>query len=210
MKNLSRTLLLGGCIAMAGLLSLPADASSLTRLKTFLSEVKSAKAHFKQIVLDKKMSTVQETSGTMLFSRPGKFRWVYEKPYEQLIVGDGAKLWIYDVDLKQVTVQRMDSALGSSPAALLAGNNEIEKHFDLKDLGKRGTMEWLEATPKDKESTFKNMRMGFSAKGLKVMELRDHFGQTTVIRFSNLERNPKLAPEMFKFVPPKGVDVIGD
>jgi len=209
-KNLSRTLLLGGCMAMVGLLSLSADASSLASLKTFLFEVKSAKAHFKQIVLDKKMSTVQETSGTMLFSRPGKFRWVYEKPYEQLIVGDGAKLWMYDVDLKQVTVKRMDSALGSSPAALLAGNNEIEKHFDLKDLGKRGTMEWLEATPRDKESTFESLRMGFSGTGLEVMELRDHFGQTTVIRFSGLERNPKLAPGAFKFVPPKGVDVIGD
>lgn len=197
-------LLLG--LSLAG----PACAASLDSLKSFLSDVKSARAHFKQQVLDKKMSTVQETSGTMLFSRPGKFRWVYEKPYEQLIVGDGVKLWMYDVDLQQVTVKRMDSALGSSPAALLAGSNEIEKHFDLKDVGKRGNMEWLEATPKDKESTFENMRMGFSEKGLEVMELRDHFGQTTVIRFSGLERNPKLAPEAFKFVPPKGVDVIGD
>lgn len=197
-------LLLG--LSLAG----PVCATSLDSLKSFLSDVKSARAHFKQQVLDKKMSTVQETSGTMLFSRPGKFRWVYEKPYEQLIVGDGVKLWMYDVDLQQVTVKRMDSALGSSPAALLAGSNEIEKHFDLKDVGKRGNMEWLEATPKDKESTFENMRMGFSEKGLEVMELRDHFGQTTVIRFSGLERNPKLAPEAFKFVPPKGVDVIGD
>ena len=197
-------LLLG--LALAG----PVSATSLDSLKSFLSDVKSARAHFKQLVLDKKLITVQETSGTMMFSRPGKFRWIYEKPYEQLIIGDGTKLWMYDVDLKQVTVKQMDSALGSSPAALLAGNNEIEKHFDLKDLGKRGSMECLEATPKDKESTFESMRMGFSEKGLEVMELRDHFGQTTVIRFSSLERNPRLAPEVFKFVPPKGVDVIGD
>ena len=106
-------LLLG--LALAG----QVGATSLDSLKTFLSEVKSAKAHFKQLVLDKKLTTVQEASGTMLFSRPGKFRWVYEKPYEQLIVGDGAKLWMYDVDLKQVTVKQMDRALGSSPAALL-------------------------------------------------------------------------------------------
>ena len=208
MKNIFRTLLLACCTS--GLFALPVHASSLDSLKTFLSDVKSAKAHFKQLVLDKKMTTVQETSGTMLFSRPGKFRWVYEQPYEQLIIGDGAKLWMYDIDLKQVTVKPMDSALGSSPAALLAGNNEIEKYFVLKDIGKRGTMEWLEATPKDKESTFESMRMGFSGKGLEVMELRDHFGQTTVIRFSGMERNPKLAPELFKFVAPKGVDVIGD
>lgn len=208
MKNIFRTILLASCVS--GLFVLPVYATSLDSLKSFLSDVKSAKAQFKQIVLDKKMTSVQETSGTMLFSRPGKFRWVYEQPYEQLIVGDGAKLWMYDVDLKQVTVKPMDSALGSSPAALLAGNNEIEKYFVLKDIGKRGTMEWLEATSKDKESTFESMRMGFSAKGLEVMELRDHFGQTTVIRFSGMERNPKLAPELFKFVAPKGVDVVGD
>ena len=210
MKNNLRILFFIIAIGMAGLCSLPAGASSLDSLKTFLSEVKSGRAHFKQLVLDKKMSTVQEASGTMLFSRPGKFRWVYEKPYEQLIVGDGAKLWMYDADLKQVTVKQMDRAIGSSPAALLAGSNEIEQHFDLKDLGKRGTLEWLEATPKDKESSFESVRMGFSDKGLDVMELRDHFGQTTVIRFSGLERNPKLPPDVFKFAPPKGADVISD
>jgi len=209
-KNLFRTLLLSGCMAMAGLLSLPADASSLDSLKTFLSEVKSGKAHFRQLVLDQKMTTVQESSGTMLFSRPGKFRWVYEKPYEQLIVGDGVKLWMYDVDLKQVVVKQMDRAIGSSPAALLAGSNEIELHFDLKDLGRRGSLDWLEATPKDKESSFESVRMGFSTKGLDVMELRDHFSQTTVIRFSDIERNPKIPPGAFTFAPPKGVDVIGD
>lgn len=198
------SLLIG--LAMAG----SAGASSLDSLKSFLSEVKSARAQFKQLVLDKKLTTVQEASGTMMFSRPGKFRWVYEKPYEQLIVGDGARLWMYDADLNQVTVKQLDRALGASPAALLAGNNEIEKHFNLKDLGKRGSLEWLEAVPKDKESSFESIRMGFSGSGLEVMEMRDHFGQTTVIRFSGLERNPRLAPDLFKFSPPKGADVIGD
>lgn len=197
-------------MAIAGLLSLPTNASSLDSLKSFLSEVKTGKAHFKQLVFDKKMTTVQESSGTMLFSRPGKFRWVYEKPYEQLIVGDGVKLWMYDVDLKQVTVKQMGRAIGSSPAALLAGNNEIELHFNLKDLGRRGTLDWLEATPKDKENSFESVRMGFSEKGLDVMELRDRFSQTTVIRFSDIERNPKISPDAFKFTPPKGADVISD
>ncbi|MDD5330251.1 MAG: outer membrane lipoprotein chaperone LolA [Sulfuricella sp.] len=195
---------------MAGLISPLAGASSLDSLHNFLSEVKSGRAHFKQLVLDKKMTTLQEASGTMSFSRPGKFRWVYEKPYEQLIVGDGAKLWMYDTDLKQVTVKQMDRAIGSSPAALLAGSNEIERHFDLKDLGKRGSLEWLEATPKDKESTFETVRMGFAEKGLDTMELHDHFGQTTIIRFSDFERNPRLSSDLFKFSPPKGADVIGD
>lgn len=209
-KKNFRTLFLWGCLAAVSSFSMPVGASSLESLKAFLTEVKSARAQFKQIVLDKKLTTVQEASGTMLFSRPGKFRWVYDKPYEQLIVGDGAKLWMYDADLKQVTVKQMDRAIGASPAALLAGSNEIEKQFNLKDLGKRGTLEWLEATPKDKESSFESVRMGFSGKGLDVMELRDHFGQTTVIRFSGLERNPKIPADSFKFVPPLGVDVIGD
>lgn len=195
---------------LASLLSFPAGAGSLDSLKTFLTDVKSGRTQFKQLVLDKQMTTVQEASGTMTFARPGKFRWVYEQPYEQLIVGDGVKLWMYDADLRQVTVKAMDRAIGSSPAALLAGSNEIGRHFDLKDMGKRGTLEWLEATPKDKESTFESVRMGFNPKGLDVMELRDHFGQTTIIRFMDFERNPKLSPNLFKFTPPKGADVIGD
>ncbi|MDD5241179.1 MAG: outer membrane lipoprotein chaperone LolA [Sulfuricella sp.] len=210
MKTNLRSFLLVVTIGIAGLCSQFAVASSLDSLKSFLSDVKTGKAHFKQLVLDKKMTTVQESSGTMLFSRPGKFRWTYEKPYEQLIVGDGVKLWMYDVDLKQVTVKQMGRAIGSSPAALLAGNNEIEQHFELKDLGRRGTLDWLEATPKDKESSFESVRMGFSAKGLDVMELRDHFSQTTIIRFSDIERNPKFSPDTFKFTPPNGADVISD
>ena len=185
-------------------------ASSLDSLKGFLRETRTARAQFKQIVLDRKLATVQEASGTMQFARPGKFRWVYDKPYEQLIVGDGAKLWIYDADLKQVTVKPLDQAIGASPAALLAGSNEIERDFVLKDLGRRGTLEWLEATPRSAESSFESVRLGFSGDTLDVMELRDRFGQTTVIRFSNVERNPKLAPELFHFTPPKGADVIGD
>lgn len=210
MKTDLRSLFICIAIGMASLCSLPAAASSLDSLKSFLTEVKTGKAHFRQLVLDKKMTSVQESSGTMLFSRPGKFRWVYEKPYEQLIVGDGVKLWMYDVDLKQVTVKQMGRAIGSSPAALLAGSSEIELHFNLKDLGRRGTLDWLEATPKDKDSSFESVRMGFSEKGLDVMELRDHFSQTTVIRFSDIERNPKIPPDAFKFTPPKGADVISD
>ena len=187
-----------------------ASASSLDSLRGFLHDTRSARAQFKQMVVDKKMATVQEAEGTMEFSRPGRFRWVYRKPYEQLIVGDGRKLWMYDADLNQVTVRKLDQAIGASPAALLAGSNEIEKNFDLKDLGHRGTLDWLEATPKDKESSFESVRMGFSGDTLEAMELRDHFGQTTVIRFSAVERNPKLSPSIFKFVPPKGADVIGE
>lgn len=192
------------------MLPLAASASSLDRLKQFLQGTQSARSHFKQIVLDQQLSTIQEASGTMEFSRPGKFRWTYDKPKGQLIVGDGEKLWVYDAELKQVTVKKLDQALGQTPAALLAGRNEIEKQFQLKDLGKRGTLEWLEATPKNPDGGFDTIRMGFNGDLLDVMELRDHFGQTTVIRFPGMERNPKLDPAQFKFTPPPGVDVIGE
>ncbi len=185
-------------------------ATSIDALKAFVQHTQTARAQFRQMVLDKKMATVQEASGTMEFARPGKFRWLYERPYQQTIVGDGVKLWLYDPDLKQVTVKKLDQAIGGSPAALLAGKNEIEKYFDLKDIGKRGTLEWLEATPKGQDSSFELVRMGFNGDMLEVMELRDHFGQTTIIKFSALERNPKLAPDVFRFTPPKGADVIGE
>lgn len=195
---------------LALLFPLSAYAGSIDALKAFIQHTQTARAQFRQLVLDKKMTTVQEASGTMEFMRPGKFRWLYEKPYQQTIVGNGVKLWMYDPDLKQVTVKKLDLAIGGSPAALLAGRNEIEKFFHLKDIGKRGTLEWLEATPKGKDGSFELVRMGFNSETLEVMELRDHFGQTTVIKFSGLERNPKLAADAFHFTPPKGADVIGE
>ena len=190
--------------------SLAASASSIDGLRGFVQQTHSAKANFKQVVYNKNARPMQEASGTMEFFRPGKFRWVYEKPYEQLIVGDGVKLWVYDAELNQVTVRKLDQAIGSSPAALLAGSNEIEKFFNLKDIGPREGLEWLEATPKGKESSFESVRMGFRKSNLEMMELHDNFGQTTVIHFSSIERNPAIPAERFKFVPPKGADVIGE
>ncbi len=187
-----------------------AEANSLDALKVFIHDIHTARGNFSQQVMDKNGRVKQQSSGTLAFSRPGKFRWVYQKPYEQLIVGDGSKLWLYDADLEQVTMRKLGDTLGSSPAALLAGSNEIEKFFNLKDLGKQGGLEWLEAKPKDRESTFDSVRMGFADNQLTTMELRDNFGQTTVLRFSKMEHNPRLNPSEFKFIPPNGADVITD
>ena len=192
------------------LASAPARAASIETLKTLLQQTTSGKARFAQIVVDKNLKELQKATGTMQFVRPGRFRWQYDKPYEQLIVGDGAKLWIYDKDLNQVTVRKMDKALGGSPAALLAGSNEIEKVYDLTNLGAQEGLDWLEAVPKSKENTFERIRLGFGPSGLEAMELRDQFGQTTVIKFAGVERNPKIAPDVFRFTPPKGADVITD
>jgi outer membrane lipoprotein carrier protein len=188
-----------------------AEAGAINSLKAFIRDTHTVRAIFLQTVLDRNAQVVQRGSGTMQFERPGKFRWVYEKPYEQLIVGDGARIWFYDHDLNQVTVRRLDLAIGSSPAALLAGSSDIETSFELTDIGLQGDTEWLEARPKTKEGTFEWVRLGFTPQGvLKAMELQDNFGQTTVLTFSGLERNPKLASELFKFNPPKGADVISD
>lgn len=188
-----------------------AEAGAISSLKAFAKDTRTVRAVFLQTVLDKNARVVQRGSGIMQFERPGKFRWVYEKPYEQLIVGDGTRIWFYDRDLNQVTIRKLDLAIGSSPAALLAGSSGIETSFDLTEIGLQGDTEWLEAKPKTAEGTFEWVRLGFTPQGeLKAMELHDNFGQTTVLTFSRLEQNPKLAPELFKFKPPEGADVISD
>ena len=187
-----------------------AHGASIEMLKNLLQQTNSGKARFAQIVVDKNLKELQKATGTMQFVRPGRFRWEYDKPYEQTIVGDGAKLWIYDKDLNQVTVRKLDKALGGSPAALLAGSNEIDKAYELTNLGPQEGLDWLEAIPKSKDTTFERIRLGFGKSGLEAMELRDQFAQTTVIKFANVERNPKIPPEAFRFTPPKGADVITD
>ena len=192
------------------LFSPAALAGGVDALKAFIGDSRTAKAAFSQTVIDQNGRVRQKSEGTLAFSRPGKFRWVYQKPYEQLIVGDGSKLWIYDADLEQVTVRRLGNALGSSPAALLAGSNEIEKFFTLMDAGASEGLEWMEARPRDQEGTFEVVRMGFAGNTLAVMELKDTFGQTTLLKFSGMVKNPVVNPGEFKFTPPKGADVISD
>jgi outer membrane lipoprotein carrier protein len=185
-------------------------AASVDSLKSLLNQTTTAKARFAQAVLDKNNKTLQQVTGTMEFSRPGRFRWEYNKPYEQTIVGDGSRLWIYDKDLNQVTVRKLDRALGASPAALLAGSNEIDKSYTLKSAGAEGGLDWLEATPRTQDTAFERIRLGFGQNGLEAMELKDQFGQMTVIKFADLERNVKISPDAFKFTPPKGAAVISE
>lgn len=203
---IKRILMAALCLA-----ALEAHAAATDKLKSFISATRSAQANFTQEVQDKNGKRLQSASGTMQFVRPGKFRWEYRKPYAQLIVGDGQKFWMYDVDLNQVTVKRLDAALGSSPAALLSGSNEIERGFTLSDIQGRDGLEWLQAKPKSNETTFEKILMAFNSKSqLVVMELHDAFGNHTVLRFSELLNNPPMSSQRFKFVPPKGADVLGE
>jgi outer membrane lipoprotein carrier protein len=187
-----------------------ARAGGMDRLNEFMTSTLAATGEFEQRIYNRERKLVQESRGTLAFQRPGRFRWAYSKPYPQLIVGDGARVWVYDEDLNQVTVRKLDQALGATPAALLAGANDALKAFTLKDEGTRGGLEWVEAVPRDSDSTFERIRMGFGLTGLERMELTDTFGQTTELRFRGLQRNPRVDPGLFRFAPPKGADVVGD
>ncbi len=188
----------------------PVHAGSIEKLRAFAAQTQSARADFSQKLLDKDGKVEQTSTGKLVFSRPGKFRWEYRKPYEQLIIGDGEKLWVYDKDLNQVTVKKQRGALGTSPAELLSGSNEIEDHYNLDAKGTKGGLDWLDAYPVDGDSMFEKVRLGFKGNNLDTMELHDRLGQLTVIRFSKVQRNPKVDAAAFSFTPPEGADVLQD
>ena len=185
------------------------EAASLERFQSYLRTTQAASADFNQKVYDKTGKLVQESRGSFSFLRPGRFRWTYVKP-PQVIVGDGERVWIHDADLNQVTVRKVQRVLGATPAALLAGASDIAKAFELVESGEKDGLEWLEAKPREKESGFERVRLGMSTSGVEAMELFDHFGQTTMLRFTNLVRNPQFDAGTFRFTPPKGADVLGE
>lgn len=204
-----RILIWAVSLALGWMASGAVDAASLERLRQFVRDTQTARTPFTQVVTDKNGRVVQTVSGQFDLARPGRFRWSVDKPYKQLLVGDGQKVWVFDPDLNQVIVRNMGDALGASPAALLAGKADVESAFTWKDQPVADGLDWLQATPLSKESTFSEIRLGFDANGLVALELFDAFGQKSVVRFTAFERNPKLAPELFRFSPPKGADVIG-
>ncbi|GHU19393.1 outer-membrane lipoprotein carrier protein [Betaproteobacteria bacterium] len=198
------------CLCVSLLLAQPAEAGAIDKLFRFLETTQTLRADFAQIVVAKNGRRPQQSSGVMMISRPGKFLWQITAPYNQLLIGDGERVWMYDPDLRQVTVQKLDAALGSTPAALLIGGDTLEKNFSLSEQGEREGLEWLEALPQSPDSGFEKLQLGFDGENLKAMELYDNFGQTTSLVFSNLQRNPALPAALFSFVPPAGVDVIGE
>jgi len=196
-------------LLLISLISMSAQAAAIGNLKKFIAETSTVSANFSQTLYDKSRRTIQDSKGSMQFERPEKFRWSYAKPYEQIIVGNGKEVWFYDHDLNQATVRPFNLAIGSSPAALLAGNSDLEENFVLTELGLQEGMEWLEAVPKNKETMFEFIQMAFSPQGtLKLMALRDSLGQTTLLTFSELEKNPQLSESLFNFTPPASADVI--
>ena len=184
-----------------------ARADAVDSLRDFAQNVKSGKASFTQTVTSVDGAKKKTSSGQFEFVRPNRFRFVYAKPFEQQIVADGQKVWLYDVDLNQVTVRPMAQALGATPAALLAGAT-LDKEFDLKAVPAAEGFEWVQATPKIKDGPIQLLRVGFKGKDLAALDIVDAFGQRSALRFTALEQNIKLADEQFRFTPPKGADVI--
>ena len=184
-----------------------ARADAVDSLRDFAQNVKSGKASFTQTVTSVDGAKKKTSSGQFEFVRPNRFRFVYAKPFEQQIVADGQKVWLYDVDLNQVTVRPMAQALGATPAALLAGAT-LDKEFDLKAVPAAEGFEWVQATPKIKDGPIQLLRVGFKGKDLAALDIVDAFGQRSALRFTSLEQNIKLSDEQFRFTPPKGADVI--
>jgi outer membrane lipoprotein carrier protein len=196
--------------ASAFALSGMASAAALDQFKTFVASTQSAKGEFTQQQLGKSKSgkATPASSGSFVFARPGKFIWTYQKPYEQVLQADGETLYIYDKDLNQVTTRKLGNALGSSPAAILFGSNKLEENFTLSEAGARDGMEWLNATPKAKDTSFEQISIGLKDGVPMAMELKDTFGQTSRLTFTNFQRNPQLGAQQFKFTAPQGADVV--
>jgi outer membrane lipoprotein carrier protein len=195
--------------------ALAAQASGLDSLENFIKSTRSGRAEFTQVVTgparDGQAARSKTSSGTFEFSRPNRFRFHYNKPFEQTIVADGQTLWMHDVDLNQVTARRQSQVLGSTPAALIAAAPDLgtlRRDFDLQDAGEKDGLQWVQATPKVKEGQLHSVKVGFRGNELAALEILDSFGQRSVLTFTRMEINAALSPAQFQFKPPAGVDVV--
>jgi outer membrane lipoprotein carrier protein len=204
MKSFVKTTVVASLLLVAGA---GARADAVGALREFSRDVKSARASFTQVVTAPDGKKQKTSTGTFELARPDRFRFAYVKPYPQLIVSDGQKVWIHDADLNQVTTRPADQALGATPAALLAGS-ALDKDFELAALPDADGLAWVQAKPRAADSTYRSIRIGFRAKQLAAIEILDSFGQRSRLDFQDLTTNTPLAPERFRFTPPAGADVI--
>ncbi len=203
MKHVVRAALCAVSLSLATL----AHADPVELLRGFVRDVKSGRAQFTQTVTSPDGVKKKTSVGSFEFSRPNRFRFSYAKPFEQTIVGDGEKVWIHDADLNQVSSRKLGSALGATPAALLAGGS-LDKDFDLANLPARDGLEWAEAKPKAKDGAFQSVRVGFRNQQLAALEIRDSFGQTSLLQFNGFVPNAQVPAADFVFTVPAGADVI--
>lgn len=206
-KLIAFTLLAGSLLA--------AQASGLDSLEKFVQTAKTGRAEFTQVVTsparEGQSAKTKKSSGTFEFARPDRFRFNYSKPFEQTIVADGRTLWLYDADLRQVTQRKQEQVLGSTPAALIASAPDLatlRRDFDLQAAGEKDGLQWVQATPKNREGQLHSMRVGFRGDQLAALEILDSFGQRSMLTFSKMEVNAPVGPEVFNFKPPQNADVV--
>jgi outer membrane lipoprotein carrier protein len=198
-------------VAMLASLSSPAGAAedAAQRLQAALKNLDNISADFKQTLLDEDKNIVQQSRGTLALQRPGKFAWIYTEPFEQRIIGDGSELWIYDVELEQVTVKPMDAGLANAPIMILMKQTDVTQQFDVSEVGQRKYLYWVELKPHASDLEYSSIFIGLEDDNVRAMELQDQFGQSTQIVFENMRVGVVHNPATFKFVPPEGVDVFG-
>ena len=203
MKKLATVL----CLALGQSFAVAVHADAVDTLKDFIRDVKTGRAQFTQTVTSPDGAKKRPSSGSFEFARPNRFRFAYVKPFEQLIVADGNKVWIYDADLNQASSRKFSSALGATPAALLAGGS-LDQDFDLAPLPAKDGLDWAQATPKLKDGAFKTVRIGFRGKDLAAVEIVDAFDQRSLLQFSQFASGMRFPDDTFRFSPPAGADLI--
>jgi chaperone LolA len=194
----------------AGLSPAGAGADGYERLDRFFEKVNTFKASFIQVVLDENLLALEESSGLLWIARPGRFRWDYESVQAQTIVADGQVLWVYDVELEQVTRKEQESAIGQTPAVLLSGGQQYRKDYNVSILGGQGAVNWISLVPKLSDGSFAEIQLGFEGETLRLIQLLDELNQITRVTLANVVENEPIPDSVFQFVPPTGVDVISD
>lgn len=199
-----------GILLLLGSVTAAAQASGSEQLQQFLTNVSTLNASFTQEVISESGQAAKQSSGTFLLSKPGKFRWAYSLPYVQEIITDGETLWIYDPDLDQVTIKSFSESLSASPVALLTQHQSLQTNFNVEDINYDvDGLDWVSLKPKTEDSDFQQVYIGLMNNTIIAMDLFDLFGQKTRIRFNDVEINAPIDEQIYQFIPPDGVDVIG-
>ena len=187
-----------------------AQAESIAQFDRFFEEVLTFKARFTQTIFDENLVPLEESSGQLRISRPGRFRWDYDPPAEQSIIADGERMWVYDIDLVQVTVRKLTDALGTSPAGVLSSGGNPKHNYRVQDLGQQGEIGWVSLHSKEEAASFSEIQLGFDRGTLRLIQLLDDLGQITRIVLSDVKENIAIGAEWFAFEIPKGVDIIDE
>lgn len=186
------------------------EAAGIASLRNFLATVQSLQASFTQRVVDVREQVVEESSGTVVMQRPGRFRWDYQQPFERVIVADGEKVWLYEADLEQVTIRQLRSGIGDTPAALLTGKESVLERFTVSRTWRQDGLEWVSLKPRSVDSDFAAVALGFDRQVLRQLRLDDRLGQQTRLTLTEVRLNTPVAPDAFRFTTPAGADVIDD